>query len=300
MYFVSADWHTSGMGKRQSQQELQSELDFLEALLVITYQVFPAHRHLIDTYRRMCNSLPNRKLRQLIAEIRDKRTRFIKRVGYLGTPSLVTIMLKHVRSQAEGSVCIFPKWALDQAFKRYGDCFPNWDKFPAHAMIPLDKLGDWKFAIDNGVYVPEAILYEDMCAAYNLAVESQAKERPDTRKVHKKNTSMLVRSTVLAAYYFVEAYLNAVAFNYWWAQKTNLAQGDIDTLLEFDSKNKRTRWISFEEKTQKYPRIILGAQHCPLQPTNCAELGVTSGATQGISRRNRASVPKTGCRSNPA
>ncbi len=136
-----------------------------------------------------------------------------------------------------------------------------------------------------------------MCAAYNSAIDSEENNVRDSAKVSKKRTAMLVRTTILSAYYFVESYLNAVAFNYWWAEKSRLGQDDVDTLLELDSRNNRTRWLKFEDKTQKYPRIILKTQHSPLQPTNCAELKTLLGRLKEVRDAIVHQSPKVDLRS---
>ena len=41
--------------------------------------------------------------------------------------------------------------------------------------------------------------------------------------------------------------------------------------------NHRAKAISFKDKLIKYPRIILGVQHSPLQPNNCPEMGFIIG-----------------------
>jgi hypothetical protein len=99
--------------------------------------------------------------------------------------------------------------------------------------------------------MPEAMLYEDMRASYNLAAQSEKYlSQAAASKIEMKTHGRAVRGTILDAYYFVEAYLNAIAFDYWWREQANLSEDDIDALLEWDSKRQRQRWLSLEEKNQ--------------------------------------------------
>src|SRR5260370_23910022 len=120
--------------------------------------------------------------------------------------------------------------------------------------------------------MPETILYEDMCASYNLAARSHGHLVQLSSKKEIKTHNMAVRAAILAAYYFVEAYLNAVAFDHWFTTKAKLSQDDIDALMEWDSKKQRQRLLSFEENTNRYPPIMLGVPHSPLAASNCEDL----------------------------
>ena len=131
--------------------------------------------------------------------------------------------------------------------------------------------------------MPEAMLYEDICASFNLAAQSEKYlSQGDASKIEMKTHGRAVRGAILAAYYFVEAYLNAVAFDCWWREQATLSEADTDVLLEWDSKKQRQRWLSLEEKTNRYPRVILRVQHCPLAPSNCAELQCLLGTGKKI------------------
>jgi hypothetical protein len=154
-------------------------------------------------------------------------------------------------------ILTIPKWHIDTLFGKYSRCFPGWETCPPHAVIPIDASGGIQKTIWHGIYMPEAILYEDMCASYNLAAQSERYlSQASASKIEIKAHGSAVRWAVLAAYYFVEAYLNAMAFDYWSREEAHVCGDDIDALLEWDSKKQRQRWLSLEEKTNRYPRII--------------------------------------------
>src|SRR5437016_4931409 len=192
--------------------------------------------------------------------------------GFTGELSYIFKLVKEARAQPS-RIFTIPKWHIEELFGKYSRCFPAWEMYPPHAGIPIDAGGDIEKAAWHGIYVPEAMLYEDMCASYNLAAQSEKYlSQNAASKIELKTHGRAVRGAILAAYYFVEAYLNAIAFDCWWRERANLGEDDVDALLEWDSKKQRPRWLSLEDKTNRYPRIILRAQHCPLTPSNCTEL----------------------------
>lgn len=114
-----------------------------------------------------------------------------------------------------------------------------------------------------------------MCFSYNSAVsiEPEIGKRPvDKSKV--KAHAFFRRCAVLAAFYFVEAYLNGIAFDFVFRHGQKVPQQELDFLREWDSNKSREKWVKFRDKLLQYPRIILRAQHPPLTETNCPPLQV--------------------------
>ena len=168
---------------------------------------------------------------------------------------------------------LLSKVAIDDIFGNYTDEWVRWASFPPHVLVYLDytaesyrpKQFDWR--------LPEASLYEDMCVAYNGAVRcgelASAMEVPVPAP---KLRDCFLRTAVLSAFYFVEAYLNGVAFDYQSRHANNISPQDTRLLLEWDQQANREKWITLKEKIQAYPKIILGLQHPPLTETNSEEM----------------------------
>ena len=124
----------------------------------------------------------------------------------------------------------------------------------------------------------EATLFEDMCALYNLAREASEKLKTAIDSVlAQKKLNALLRATASAAFYFVEAYLNGLAYDHFIASKNKLDEATTKKLTEWDSSLKKPAYLSLRDKLLQYPRIILGVQHPPLQENNCSELDFISG-----------------------
>ncbi len=81
-----------------------------------------------------------------------------------------------------------------------------------------------------------------------------------------------LRSSVLSAFYFVEAYLNGIAFDFFVRNASTISEQEVETLLEWDGKGNREKWLNFRDKLYKYPRIIMGVQHPPLTDSNSPEV----------------------------
>lgn len=263
-------------------QKARQKLKEIEALAIFTYQMGSQNASQIAETQREIATASSKRLSQILMLAEHHFSSLKEKSGFKGD---LSDLLKHVKDMRQKPSRIFtiPKWHIDDLFAKYSRCLPGWDTLPPHAGIPIDLTGDIEKAEWHGIYMPEAILYEDMCASYNLAAQSEKYlSQPSASKVEIKAYGRAVRGAILGAYYFVEAYLNAVAFDYWSREKANLSQYDIDALLEWDSKKHRQRWLSLEEKSNRYPRIILNVQHSPLAPSNSPELKCLLGTGKKI------------------
>src|SRR6266571_1605087 len=107
---------------------------------------------------------------------------------------------------AERAFAYIPKYVLAQLFTGFSDLIPNWESYPAHALIGFDFTGQCDFHGTFEYLLPEAICYEDMGYAYNRVVLTTP-ERLGKRlsKVENKAHFFYVKSAILSAIYFIEA-----------------------------------------------------------------------------------------------
>jgi hypothetical protein len=169
--------------------------------------------------------------------------------------------------EARATISYIHKWDIDEVyFANYAKVWPGWQKQPPHMLIGLDFNGE----LNGEYFLPEATLYEDMCFSFNSAValEPELGKRPiDKSKV--KAHAFYQRGAVLAAFYFVEAYLNGIAFDFVFRHGQSATQQELDFLREWDSNKSREKWVKFRDKLLQYPKIIIRAQNPPLTETNC-------------------------------
>lgn len=162
------------------------------------------------------------------------------------------------------AVIRFPKWFIDaQLFKNYEAVFPIWKKIQPHCMVDIEFDGA---TID--IYLPEASLYEDMCFAYN---EASALVNGTTKRNLKAHT-FYVRASIISAFNFVESFLNGLAFDLLATVRRTLTQKERDLLSEWDSKNKRQRYVNFREKAVQYPKLVLNQKTPPFTESDCPAL----------------------------
>ena len=112
-----------------------------------------------------------------------------------------------------------------------------------------------------------------MCALFNLARESHLNRRDTESKQAVKERVALQRATVVASFNVIEAYLNGLAFDHVELNGKKLDDAAKALLTEWDPvKQRPLRYLSLREKLLKYPRLIMGVEHPPLQENNCVEL----------------------------
>jgi hypothetical protein len=256
--------------------ELRSEViglcDKLQAILAFNYQYPAESRGVLDAIRRDAPTAPARWLRERRDRLRAEVRNAVKEFGLRGDVEEFAKAFKE-NSRKELGIMLQPKFAIDQMFSNYTDGWVDWRSYPPHLLVYLDYTAeshrpqqfDWRLA--------ETSLYEDMCIAYNLALDSANLASTGAVKIpHKKLTEFCVRSAVLNAFYFVEAYMNGIAFDFWIRNAKNIADDDAEALLEWDSKGNREKWLNFKDKLYRYPRIIMGTKHPPLTESNSAEV----------------------------
>lgn len=109
----------------------------------------------------------------------------------------------------------------------------------------------------------------DVNRAWSIRHEAS---KPDAPKVLIKEESALRRGSALASFYFVEAYLNSIAFDHPVGHYDKLSPNDRDRITEWDHAKNKERLVSFRDKLLSYPRIVLGLAAPPLQENNCPEV----------------------------
>jgi hypothetical protein len=284
------------MGIRELRPELFRKCDILQAILAFNYALTESSKRSLDNTRKRIPIAPAKELR----EIRDRLNSYLrestKKLGCVKNPEEFAAEFI-TATRAELGVPNVEKKLIDESYFT-SFCYGNdaWGKFPPHLRLQVHF--EWVVS-DPLVFhyiLPEAILYEDMCVAFNLAYES-SKELKGIGFVKGGNPvvkqhSMHLRTAVLSAYYFVEAYLNGIAFDYHYRNGELLAQRDKDLLMEWDSQANRQKFVSFEAKIKGYQKLILKTS-TGLDSSNCRELKILLGDAREIRDAIVHQSPKT-------
>ncbi len=147
------------------------------------------------------------------------------------------------------------------------------ERLPRHATIMIS----WSGTVEWGVL--EAKVFEDMAALSNLAERAILCANS---KNEIKAAGALYRAAALQAVNLVEAYINGVALDYYYANHTKLDEKTKGSLLDWDFQRDRPRYLSLRDKLLQYPRLVLGLTHSPLQESNCPELQFVVGAAKDL------------------
>jgi hypothetical protein len=260
------------MSVPELRKEVLRQCDVFQAILSFNYQFDENDRRFLTEIRLNAPTAHAKQLRDVRDTLRSNISRASKAFSLKEKPEKFAKWFKESSRNKLGHLQM-PKWIIDsEIFGNFGADPVAWRRFPHHAQIGLDF--ERSFAIGQvEFYLPEAVLYEDMCASFNLALEShRSVEQKPAVKLEIKKHYLFLRMAVLSAYYFVEAYLNGLAFDYWWDNQRKVSTADGDLLTEWDSARGVKRWRNFRTKALQYPKLIVGSGHPLLTETNSASL----------------------------
>jgi hypothetical protein len=266
------------MSVRELRLEVLKECDVLQAILAFNYSLTKKHKSDLDEIRALAPTSPAKRLRDIRDQLRANIKRMTRELGCLVDPN--SFAATFIRG-CLGGIPNFSKAAIDSTlFSNFCGGNPTWKAFPPHLRLQahinwtVSELCIFHFEL------PEAMLYEDMPLAYNLAHDTRTQASQASGpggNIDVKKHYLHLRTALLSAFYFVEAYLNGIAYDYWYKKRTSLSTNDQDLLLEWDSQRHRRSLVSFEKKINEYPKIILNCQHPPLTVTNSKSLNLLLG-----------------------
>jgi hypothetical protein len=194
-------------------------------------------------------------------------------LGVIASSEDLLGFLEAAEATPSGQVALPFLSELRALFMDYSRVWPDSTRLPAHARVVLDIHGcGANGAPLRGWRLLEASSYEDMAALWNFVHERAGVDTSEAPAPERKVLHALCRAALAASVYFVEAYLNGLAFDY-LAESSDAATEDEKSILsDWDFKKDRPRFLSLRDKVFRYQSIILKAQHPPLQPSNCPEL----------------------------
>lgn len=200
-------------------------------------------------------------IQNVSSHIRQRRTEY----GVRASGEQLIAFLEKAEAAPPGQVYLPTVSEIREFFEDYTRVWPDSKHMPAHARLFFDPNGRGSF---GNVRILEATIYEDMAALWNLLHDKKGLNLDDCTPKERKTFYALCRSTVTASIYFVEAYLNGLAFDYLTGNTNSLTEEEKGILSDFDFSKNRSRYLSLREKSLKYQRIILQKEHAPLQPNN--------------------------------
>jgi len=200
-------------------------------------------------------ALPKDKYRELNKDIRRDIGRIRCETECLMSDDQIRRLVQQMTSGAMGYVNL-PKWYIDRyAFKKYARVFPRWPHIPLHALVQYDTRleGESPYSI----LVVEAMLFDDAVSMWKYVsriLNDGLDFRTRPKNIQRKLQTFM-RATLTGTYRFLEAYLNGLAYDCFQMFHETMDIKDHDVLAEWDSKNKRIRYVAFERKLRIYPEI---------------------------------------------
>lgn len=242
-----------------------------ESLIVFLNMMTVQLKRDFEESREKIKSVNKRDLRRFINDITQKIADLRHTFGIRVENKEFVDLLKRARASSDKAYLV-PKYVIATACKHYEKRLPRYPDIPDHANIEIDigNLRSEQGTIE--IHLLEAVLYENMCALFNLSRKSHLEIAITTSKKMIKTDLALCRATVLSAFVFLEAYLNGIAFDFYIKNKSNISDEQRSILTEWDFKNNRAKYVGLREKLLHYPKIICRLQHPPFQENNCAEL----------------------------
>ncbi|MPZ49518.1 MAG: hypothetical protein GEU75_09515 [Dehalococcoidia bacterium] len=250
--------------------EAREVYDEYAALLLLGHWITPSVYEEIQRARLFIQSYPSREVRPFINNVRKKVRELRSVLHIICDGKELREILSEVESQKK-TVGYLSKGYLD-TIMRLERVQPAAKDLPIHTRMgftlqrPPDKTHPELFLL-------EAKLYEDMCSLFNMCFCGFLHE--DTGGVFNgfaplvpiKARDALIRASFVAAFEFIEAYLNGIALDYLYLHQ-DADEKTVSLLTE------QPRHISFRDKALQYPKIVKGSQHPLLTEGNCPELAL--------------------------
>lgn len=182
----------------------------------------------------------------------------------------------------EKKLVYFPKgWIERFLFANYSSVYPRWPYMTLHAYVPFDGVHKKRL---NWVFELEANHARD--ATYHLTqaqnIFSKLNSGEELCRETRQSYRTAVNGCIASVFSFLEAYLNGLAFDCFISHHDVLSVPDHDLLSEWDSKQKRRRFVSFETKLFKYPRIVGKMRKLTIDLASCKPAQFIAGEGKAI------------------
>jgi hypothetical protein len=215
-------------------------------------------------------SKSKKHLQSLARTLREKIRTLRERLEILATDDDLLSFLSNVEKGPEGELVWVPVDFLSKLSRVYERL-----QMPAHWRVGIDPQGSRP---PNSIFETRALevtLFEDVCALFNLTKrQADALGGRPFPKEALKTLNALLRSTSLFVFFFVESYLNGIAYDHFIRSGDSLNEDEIELLAEWSISQNKVRQKTTRDKLLQYPKIITGAKHPLLQESNCPELKI--------------------------
>jgi hypothetical protein len=253
------------------------------ALCVFFHGLSSSDRPQVTASLQQIDKASKRDLRETRTKLKARNEQTAREYGLRVPIAEIVELTEHAESPAVGRQMLLPKSFIRTVCTHYERSLADFNELPDHALVEIDP---GRYRTVSGtieIYLLEAMLFEDMCALFNLWQRHRCPEESTTAtKVEIKLEQALAHATTMSAFFFLEAYINGIAIDYHAKNQQNLDDETRITLTEWDHHKNREKFVNFREKLLRYPRIVAGLAHPPLQESNCPELEFLTGNAKNL------------------
>lgn len=262
-------------GIEKLRKKVRRLYDEYEAILILTNNVTASGKKAFEYSKEAIGKCTRHQLQKLLAKIQEEIVDLRQYYGAKVSNEILLELAADVKQGKWETIKWVPKYEMYDVFARYDRVVPDLKNLPEHTYIGLDP------GVFRGqqrtveLFLVEAKAFEDMCGLFNVCKDRYSKMdmRRDS-KMGVKTVGALCRATLNSAFYFIEAYLNGIAFDFVKKNEKGLDAEIKGTLMDWDFRRNRPRYLSLRDKILRYPRIILGVEHPPLQESNSPEVRI--------------------------
>jgi len=234
-------------------ESIDAAIETLEALYFFTQGLDgQAGQHLAEI-RAMYRLLISQGYLRFLRELRDNIAAVRIHYGAIAPDQTYRGLLREAR-EALGKIVYISKLQMErELFLHYEKSIVRWRHIKLHAFVVFDPT----MGFLNQMFEMDGQLFHDAQFLLHKArtiqggVRSQ-RELPQNR--HRVLHTTL-RALVTTLFTFMEAYLNGIAFDCFMKNHDRLELDDHDLLGEWNSAKKRRKFVAFDDKVLKYPRV---------------------------------------------
>jgi hypothetical protein len=251
-------------------------LDHYEALAVLLNGMNTEVRANVNAGRKAIREGTKAKIEPILQAIRRKVGELREGFGARLPGKTYVSIIRELDTR--GSMLQVPILVLESWFTAYRKVAPTafeTNRYPLHARIEMDTEGRFPKRNTIEVYIPEAVLFEDMCCFYNRACDLRTQlgdASPYERKKVVKEVLACQRAAVSSAFYMVEAYCNGLAFELAFKHRHELSPKELMMVMEWDETTGRAKYLKTRAKLLTYPRLLARSASPLVQENNCPEL----------------------------
>jgi len=243
-----------------------TSIETLEALYFLL-KSFGAHQARLEMIRTEFPRLTAADQKKTLDELRIEIQSIRDQSGAFATDHKYRELLTEARKQA-GRAYLFKLLIDSKLFRQYDRVFPRWSDVKPHALVVFDgnTMEDLRSILEvEGLLFDDAKVLLDRAREAHRGIDDFRKRSPEDQQMLQSH----LRTAATAIFHFLEAYVNGVAYDCFHAHHDRLSLEDHDLLGEWNSADKRVRYVQLRKKLFSYPVIAAKMEGVQVDLSDC-------------------------------